>query len=106
VPRDAVVFGPLGAVPVLREGAASVVHLEHVGSYRVSGGGREQVRHVAFDEAEVLGEPATLRSHNASVGPRPVLRDRSPWVVALLLAALGLELALRFRLRPRRGLLS
>lgn len=106
VPRDATVVGPRGAVPVLRDGASPVVHLDRVGSYRVTSGGREQVRQVSLDEAEVLGEPASIRSRASLVGARPVLRDRSPWVVALLLLALGLELGLRFRLRPRREPLS
>lgn len=104
VPRDAVVTGPRGVVPVLREGPNAVVHLDRVGGYRIAAAGREQARYVSRDEAEILGEAATLRSRAASVEPRAVLRDRSPWVVVLLLLALGLEVGLRFRLRPRRGL--
>ncbi len=103
VPRDATVVGPMGIVPILHEGTGAVVHVERVGSYRVSSSGHDQVRHVTLDEAEVVGAPATFNSRAEAVVAKPVLRDRSPLVVAVLLLALALEFALRFRLRTPRG---
>jgi von Willebrand factor type A domain/Aerotolerance regulator N-terminal len=103
VPREAAVSGPGGVVALVREGTSAFADVDRVGSYRIASGGREQLRQATLDESEVLGAPAVLRSRAASIEPRSVLRDRSPWVVALLAAALALELTLRFRLRPRRG---
>ncbi len=102
VPAGTEVLGPRGRIrpdPQLGEGFVS---LPHAGIYRVRSGSREQVRQVTIDASEIASGTVTLRSSAEPVEARPVLRDRSVWVVAAFVVAGLAEIALRVRLRMRR----
>ncbi len=107
VSAGAQVTGPAGPVPVTvrnhGQGEGGEVDLAIHGTYSVEAHGTTHVRQVILDEEEILGHSLEISSRGGIIATQESLRDRSPWVVVLLVIAVCAEAALRLRASGRSG---